>query len=62
MSSGGTSTQAIQAGMLLFTVASALSGALLLGLGAARWGWYLRFVPFFVFAGFPGATGAQDFG
>ena len=57
LSSGGTTQQAIQATMLLFTVASALSGALLLGIGVARWGSYLRFVPFFVMAGFFGATG-----
>lgn len=57
LSSGGSPPQAIQASMLLFTAASALSGALLLGLGLARWGSYLRFVPFFVVAGFLGATG-----
>lgn len=57
LSAGGTPPQAIQATMLLFTVASALSGALLFGLGLARWGAYLRFVPFFVIAGFLGATG-----
>jgi SulP family sulfate permease len=57
LSSGSTPQQAIQGSMLLFTVASALSGALLLGLGVARWGFYLRFVPFFVVAGFLGATG-----
>ena len=57
LSSGGSPPQAVQAAMLLFTAASALSGALLLGLGLARWGTYLRFVPFFVVAGFLGATG-----
>lgn len=57
LASGGTPLQAIQATMLLFTAASALSGALLFGLGFARWGSYLRFVPFFVIAGFLGATG-----
>ena len=57
LSSGGTPPQAIQATLLLFTVATAVSGALLFGLGAAGWGSYLRFVPFFVIAGFLGATG-----
>ena len=56
LSSGGTPQQAIQATMLLFTVAAALSGALLFAMGIARWGSYLRFVPFFVIAGFFGAT------
>jgi sulfate permease, SulP family len=57
LSSGGTPQQAIQAAMLLFTLASLLSGALLLCMGFARWGSYLRFVPFFVIAGFFAATG-----
>ncbi len=57
LAAGSTPPQAIEATMLLFTVATALSGALLLGLGVARWGASLRFVPYFVVAGFLGATG-----
>ena len=57
LSAGGTAEQAIEATMLLFTIATALSAILLLGLGTARWGSYLRFVPHFVVAGFLGATG-----
>ncbi|MDE2567039.1 MAG: SLC26A/SulP transporter family protein [Burkholderiales bacterium] len=57
LGAGGTPAQAVQATMLLFSLATALSGALLLGLGLARWGSSLRFVPYFVVAGFLGATG-----
>jgi SulP family sulfate permease len=57
LSSGGAAPQAIQATMLIFTAATALSGVLLLGLGLAGRSAYLRFVPFFVIAGFLGATG-----
>lgn len=57
LSSGGTAPQAVQATLLVFTGATLLSGVLLLGLGAARWAAYLRFVPFFVVSGFLGATG-----
>jgi SulP family sulfate permease len=54
---GGTAQAALQGVLLLFAAATALSGALLLALGLARWGNYMRFVPFFVVAGFLAATG-----
>jgi SulP family sulfate permease len=54
---GATPEAAIPAVMWMFTLASALSGALLWGLGLARWSSYLRFVPYFVVAGFLAATG-----
>ena len=54
---GGSAQTAVQATLLLFAAATALTGALLLALGAARWGHYMRFVPFFVIAGFLAATG-----
>lgn len=57
LSAGGGVPAAIQATLLLFTAATALTGALLWGLGAARWGALLRFVPFFVVAGFLAASG-----
>lgn len=57
LAAGGNAQAAIQATMALFTAATVVSGALLLGLGALRWGAYLRFVPYFVVAGFLGATG-----
>jgi SulP family sulfate permease len=57
LSAGGTTQQAIGTTLLLFTAASALAGALMLGLGLARRGSSLRFVPFFVVAGFLGGTG-----
>ena len=43
--------------MLIFTAATLMSGALLYGLGACRWGSYFRFVPYFVVGGFLAATG-----
>jgi SulP family sulfate permease len=43
--------------MLVFTAATLLSGALLYGLGAFRWGSYFRFVPYPVVGGFLAATG-----
>jgi sulfate permease, SulP family len=43
--------------MLVFTAATVLSGALLYGLGKAKWGAYFRFVPYFVVGGFMAATG-----
>jgi len=57
LAAGGNAQTAIQATMALFTAATVVSGALLLGLGSLRWGSYLRFVPYFVVAGFLGATG-----
>lgn len=54
---GGDTAAAIQASMLALSVATAVSGALLLLLGRARWGQGLRFVPYFVVAGFLAATG-----
>ena len=43
--------------MLIFTAATVISGAMLYGLGACRWGRYFRFVPYFVVGGFLAATG-----
>ena len=57
LAAGGSAASAVAATMLLFSAATLLSGALLLGLGMARWGATLRFVPHFVVAGFLGATG-----
>jgi SulP family sulfate permease len=57
LASGGTPQAAIQTVMLVFSAATVLTGALLYGLGALRLGHYLRFVPYFVVAGFLTATG-----
>jgi sulfate permease, SulP family len=57
VAAGGSPQAAIQAVMLLFTIATLLSGALLYLLGACRWGAYFRFVPFSVVGGFLAATG-----
>ena len=43
--------------MLIYTVATFTSGALLLVIGVCRWGPYFRFVPYFVAGGFLAATG-----
>lgn len=53
----GSAQAAVESVMLVFTAATLVSGALLYGLGALRWGSYLRFVPSFVIGGFLGATG-----
>jgi SulP family sulfate permease len=57
LAAGGTPDSAVQTVMLLFTAATVLSGALLYGLGKAKWGSYFRFVPYFVVGGFLTATG-----
>jgi SulP family sulfate permease len=57
MSAGGTPADAIQATMLLFSIATFLSGLTLYLLGTFRWGEYFRFVPYSVVAGFLAATG-----
>ncbi len=57
LAGGGSPQAAAQSVLLLFSAATLVTGLLLLGLGLARWGAYLRFVPFFVVAGFLGATG-----
>src|SRR5262249_18255406 len=57
LAAGGSPRTAIEAVMLLFTVATIMTGALLYGLGACRWGSYFRFVPYFVVGGFLAATG-----
>ncbi|MEO8847802.1 MAG: SulP family inorganic anion transporter, partial [Casimicrobiaceae bacterium] len=57
IAAGGSAQSAVQAVMLIFTAATFLSGALLFGLGALRWGTYFRFVPYFVVGGFLAATG-----
>jgi len=54
---GGSPHTAIQTAMLIFTAATLLSGALLYGLGACRWGSYFRFVPYCVVGGFLAAAG-----
>jgi SulP family sulfate permease len=54
---GGSAQTAVQAVLLLFAAATTLTGVLLLALGLLRWGHYMRFVPFFVVAGFLAATG-----
>src|SRR5262249_39268255 len=54
---GGSPETAIQAVMLVFTTATLLTGAVLYGLGASRWGSYFRFVPYPVVGGFLAATG-----
>lgn len=56
-SAGGSVAAAVQASMLVLAGATAVSGALLYALGRAHWGHYLRFVPYFVVAGFLAATG-----
>jgi sulfate permease, SulP family len=57
LAAGGSPHTAVLSAMLLFSAATLVTGGLLLGLGLARWGACLRFVPFFVVAGFLGATG-----
>jgi len=57
LASGGSAQVAIETVMLIFTASTFLTGALLFGLGAFRWGSYFRFVPYFVVGGFLGATG-----
>jgi sulfate permease, SulP family len=57
IAAGGTPHSAVQTVMLVFTAATVLSGALLYGLGKAKWGAYFRFVPYFVVGGFMAATG-----
>jgi SulP family sulfate permease len=57
LAAGGTPEVAIQTVMLIFTAATVLTGGLLFGLGACRWGTYFRFVPYFVVGGFLAATG-----
>jgi SulP family sulfate permease len=57
LAAGGSPVTAIQSVMLIFTAATAMSGALLLALGLCRWGSYLRFVPYPVINGFLAATG-----
>jgi sulfate permease, SulP family len=54
---GGSPERAIQSVMLIFTAATFLSGALLFGLGALRWGSYFRFIPYPVVGGFLAAAG-----
>src|SRR5665213_888725 len=57
LAAGGSPQIAVQTVMLIFTAATFMSGALLYGLGASRWGSYFRFVPYFVVGGFLAATG-----
>jgi sulfate permease, SulP family len=54
---GGSTQTVIESVMLVFSAATFLSGALLYGLGACRWGSYFRFVPTAVVGGFLAATG-----
>jgi SulP family sulfate permease len=57
LNGGGSAAAAVQSVMLVFSIATAITGALLFGLGALRLGAYFRFVPYFVVAGFLAATG-----
>jgi len=57
VAAGGSAQTAVQTVMLIFTAATFMSGALLYGLGACRWGSYFRFVPSCVVGGFLTATG-----
>ena len=57
VAAGGSPQTAVQTVMLLFTIATLMSGALLYLLGVCRWGKYFRFVPFSVVGGFLAATG-----
>ena len=57
VATGASPQAAVQTVMLFFTGATVMSGALLYGLGACRWGSYFRFVPYFVVGGFLAATG-----
>ncbi|HEX2929261.1 MAG TPA: SulP family inorganic anion transporter [Candidatus Binatia bacterium] len=54
---GGSPEVAVHTVMLIFTIATLLSGMMLFVLGACGWGHYLRFVPYFVIGGFLAATG-----
>jgi len=54
---GGSLEAAVQSVMLVFTMATLLSGAVLYCLGICRWGSYFRFVPYPVVGGFLAATG-----
>jgi sulfate permease, SulP family len=57
LAAGGSPQTAVQTVMVLFTIATLLSGALLYLLGVCRWGSYFRFVPSSVVGGFLAATG-----
>ena len=57
MASGGSPQIAAQTVMLVFSVATLLTGASLYVLGVVRWGSYFRFIPYFVVGGFLAATG-----
>jgi SulP family sulfate permease len=57
LAAGGSPQTAVQTVMLLFTAATLITGALLYGVGAYRFGSYFRFVPYFVVGGFLAATG-----
>jgi SulP family sulfate permease len=57
LAASGTAESAVQTVMLVFTAATVVSGALLLGIGVFRWGSYCRFIPYFVVGGFLAATG-----
>jgi sulfate permease, SulP family len=57
IAAGGSPQAAAETVMLLFTIATLLSGAMFYLLGACRWGAYFRFVPSSVVGGFLAATG-----
>jgi SulP family sulfate permease len=57
LEAGGSPQTAVKTVMLVFTAATVMSGTLLYGLGACRWGSYFRFVPYCVVGGFLAATG-----
>lgn len=57
LNGGGGADAAVTTVMLLFSVATVITGALLYILGTCRFGAYFRFVPYFVIGGFLAATG-----
>lgn len=57
IAAGGSPQAAAETVMLLFTIATLLSGAMFYLLGTFRWGAYFRFVPSSVVGGFLAATG-----
>ncbi len=57
LAAGGSTQAAVNVVMVLFVIATVMSGVLLSCLGLLRWGLVLRFVPYFVIGGFLAATG-----
>ena len=57
LNAGASPEAAVQCVMLVFTITTLISGAMLYGLGTRRWASHFRFVPYFVVGGFLSATG-----